>query len=90
MTASIPAQINKPGLVSVMFKRCCGWALLMFFTGLATAWLRGLVDPLIPAGDWHAMLSGLFVVVAWPALTWSLRALASPHLIELFQLPWWL
>jgi hypothetical protein len=36
------------------------------------------------------MLSGLFVVVAWPALTWSLRALASPHLIELFQLPWWL
>lgn len=36
--------------------------LLMLFTGLATAWLRVVVDPLIPAGDWHAMLSGLFVV----------------------------
>jgi hypothetical protein len=43
------------------------------FTGLATAWLRGVVDPLLPAGDWHGMLSGLFVVVTWPSLTWSLR-----------------
>jgi len=41
--------------------RVLGWALLMLFTGLATAWLRGVVDPLLPAGDWHGMLSGLFV-----------------------------
>ena len=28
--------------------RVLGWALLMLFTGLATAWLHGLVDPLLP------------------------------------------
>ena len=72
-----------------MIARCFGWALLMLLTGLATAWLRGVVDPMIPAGEWHAMLSGLFVVTVWPSLTWSLRAFASHHLIELFQLPWW-
>jgi hypothetical protein len=58
-------------------------------TGLATAWLRGVVDPLLPAGDWHGMLSGLFVAVTWPSLTWSLRGFASHHLAELFSLPWW-
>ena len=66
--------------------RWFGWALLMLFTGLATAWLRGVVDPLIPAGEWHAMLSSLFVVTVWPSLTWSLRWFASRHLP---QLPWW-
>jgi len=30
--------------------RVVGWVLLMLFTGLATAWLHGLVDPLLPAG----------------------------------------
>jgi hypothetical protein len=69
--------------------RVFGWALLMLFTGLATAWLRGVVDPLLPAGDWHSMLSGLFVTVTWPSLTWSLRSFASHHLVELFSLPWW-
>ena len=53
--------------------RLLGWALLMLFTGLATMWLRGVVDPLLPADDWHGMLSGLFVAVTWPSLTWSLR-----------------
>jgi hypothetical protein len=57
--------------------RGLGWTLLMCFTGLATAWLRGLVDPLLPAGDWHGLLLGLFVVVTWPSLTWSLRGFAS-------------
>ena len=27
--------------------RLLGWALLMLFTGLATMWLRGVVDPLL-------------------------------------------
>jgi hypothetical protein len=71
-----------------MIARWFGWALLMLFTGLVTAWLRDVVDPLIPAGEWHAMLSGRFVVTVWPSLTWSLLAFASHHLIELFQLPW--
>jgi hypothetical protein len=41
---------------------------------------------LLPAGDWHGMLSGLFVAVAWPSLTWSLRGFAGHYLFEL--LPW--
>ena len=68
--------------------RWFGWALLMLFTGLVTAWLRGVVDPLIQPGEWHAMLSSLFVVTVWPSLTWSLRSFASHHLLKLFQLPW--
>lgn len=69
--------------------RWFGWALLMLFTGLTTVWLRGVVDALIPAGEWHAMLPGLFVVTMWPSLAWSLRLFASHPLLELFQLPWW-
>jgi hypothetical protein len=69
--------------------RLIGWAVLMVLTGLVTAWLCGIVDPVIPAGDWHGLLSGLFVVVVWPSLTWSLRAFASHHLLELFSVPWW-
>jgi hypothetical protein len=66
--------------------RVLGWALLMLFTGLATAWLHGLVDPLLPADNWHGMLSGLFVAVTWSSLTWSLRGFANDYLVEL--LPW--
>jgi hypothetical protein len=66
--------------------RVVGWVLLMLFTGLATAWLHSLVAPLLPAGDWHGMLSGLFVAVTWLSLTWSLRRFAGHYLIEL--LPW--
>jgi hypothetical protein len=38
--------------------RVLGWVLLMLFTGLATAWLRGLVGPLLPADNRHGMLRG--------------------------------
>jgi len=63
-----------------------GWALLMFFTTLATLWLRGLFA-LLPGGEWHGLYSGLFVAVTWPSLAWSLRRFASYHLVELFSLP---
>jgi hypothetical protein len=56
------------------------WAALMVSTGIATAALRRLADPFIPAGDWHALLSGLFVVIVWPALAWSLRPLLKSRL----------
>jgi|SRR4030081_2048339 hypothetical protein len=64
---------KQKALIEIMIKRWFGWSLLMLFTGLATAWLRGVADPWIPAGDWHGLLSGLFVVVVWPSLAWSLR-----------------
>jgi hypothetical protein len=48
----------------------------MVLTGLVTAWLRGYADPLIPGGEWHGLLSGLFVVVVWPSLAWLLRSFA--------------
>ena len=72
-----------------MLERWFGWALLMVLTGLATVWLWGAIEPVIPPGDWHARLSVIFVVVTWPALTWSLRAFASHHLLDLFSAPWW-
>jgi hypothetical protein len=60
-----------------MTNRWIGWAALMVLTGVVTAWLRGQIDPLIPPGEWHGLLSGLFVVAVWPSLTWLLRSFAG-------------
>src|SRR5215472_17519073 len=38
------------------------WAGLMALTGIATACLLDLLSPLIPSGDWHWLISSLFVV----------------------------
>jgi hypothetical protein len=70
-----------------MFARWRGWTMLMVLTGLATTWLRRVIDPLISASDWHGFLSGLFVVVVWPSLMWSLQTLVSHYLLELFSVP---
>jgi len=48
----------------------------MVVTGLVTAYLRSQIDPLVPSGQWHGLLSGIFVIVVWPALMWSLRSFA--------------
>jgi hypothetical protein len=56
------------------------WAGLMALTGIATACLLDLVNPLIPSGDWHWLISSLFVVVVWPTLMWLLRPLMKRHL----------
>jgi hypothetical protein len=56
------------------------WAGLMALTGIATACLLDLVSRLLPSGDWHWLISSLFVVVVWPALMWSLRPLMKRHL----------
>jgi hypothetical protein len=53
------------------------WAALMAGTGMATAGLLDLVDPLIPAGDQHRLVSALFIVVVWPSLMWCLPLLAK-------------
>ena len=56
------------------------WAILMTVTGIATACLLDLVDPLIPSGDWHWLIRSLFVIVVWPALMWPLRPFVKRHL----------
>jgi hypothetical protein len=56
------------------------WTALMSLTGIATACLLDLVSPLIPGGDWHWLLSSLFVVMVWPVLMWSLRPVMRRHL----------
>jgi hypothetical protein len=56
------------------------WAGLMGLTGFATACLLDLVGPLIPSGDWHWLISSLFVIVVWPGLMWALRPLMKRHL----------
>ena len=63
--------------------RLYGWAVwtgLMALTGIATRCLLDLANPLIPSGDWHWLISSLFVIVVWPALMWSLRPLIKHHL----------
>jgi hypothetical protein len=49
------------------------WAAFMVMTGVATAWLLDLVDPLLPAGEQHRLYSALFIVVVWPSLMWACR-----------------
>jgi hypothetical protein len=43
--------------------KASGWAVLMILTGIVTARLHGVIEPLIPLGDWHAALSRIFVIV---------------------------
>jgi hypothetical protein len=54
-----------------------GWAALMLATGFAASYLHSHVDPLLPAGEWHRLLSNLFIVTVWPALMWPLQSLGT-------------
>jgi hypothetical protein len=56
------------------------WAGFMLLSGIATGYLLELVSPLFPQGDWHWLMSALFVVLVWPALMWSMRPLMKRHL----------
>jgi hypothetical protein len=48
------------------------WGALVLATGAATATLLDLVDPLIPSGEQHRLISALFIIVVWPSLMWCL------------------
>ncbi len=72
-----------------MIEKIFGWMVLTILTGIATARLYGLIDPRLPTGNSHAMLSCMFVVVTWSSLTWSLRRFASVSLLDLFPAFWW-
>jgi hypothetical protein len=62
------------------FYRWMVWAGLMTLTGITTAALLDLVNPLFPAGDLHWLARSLFVIIVWPALMWSLRPFLKRHL----------
>ena len=62
-------------MVVAMIEKAVDWVALMFLAAIVTAWLHGLIEPLIPARDGHSFIFGLFVVVVWPFLTWLLPRL---------------
>jgi hypothetical protein len=75
--------------VAAMIGKAFGWVLLMILAAIATAPLHGMIEPLLPAADWHAFVSRLFVLVTWSSLTWALRRFASQYLLDLFSAFWW-
>jgi hypothetical protein len=62
------------------FYRWMVWAVLMTLTGVTTAALLDLVNPLLPAGDLHWLMRSLFIIIVWPGLVWSLRPFVKRHL----------
>ena len=75
-------------MASIMTNRWTDWTALMVLTGVVTAWLRGYADSVIPAGEWHGLLSGLFVIIVWPSLMWSLRILFRHYPMGVLSLLW--
>jgi hypothetical protein len=73
---------------SAMTNRWTDWAVLMVLSGVATAYLRGYADAFIPAGEWHQWLSGLFVIVVWPSLMWSLQRVFRRYPLGLLSVFW--
>jgi hypothetical protein len=68
-----------------MMNRWLGWAALLVFTGVPTIYLCRCVNPLIPHGEWHGLLLGLFVVVVRVSLAWLLRSFARYHFSDLLS-----
>jgi hypothetical protein len=66
-----PSGRRSRQMASMLTNRWTEWTIVMVLTGFMTAELRGYADPLIPAGAWHGLLAGLFVVVVWPTLAGS-------------------
>ncbi len=73
----------------ITITRLMNCALLLVLTGIATVWLRVTIEPWLPTGDWHAMLTALFVLVLWPAFAWSLRSLARVDITNPYSMMWW-
>jgi hypothetical protein len=65
------------------------WALKLVLTLVAIIWLRSAIEPYLPPGEWHAMLTGLFICVLWPLSVWLLRSVQVLETTDLFTLWWW-
>ena len=63
-------------------------ALLSMLTGATTMWLRITIEPSLPSGSWHGVLTALFLCVLWPALAWSLRSLARFDPADPYRMLW--
>jgi hypothetical protein len=53
---------------------------VMMATRQLTVWLLGVIEPHIPAADWHHLTQALFIMFVWPGLWWSLLPLIRQHL----------
>jgi hypothetical protein len=73
----------------ITFTRWANCALLLLLTGAATIWLRVALEPWLPPGEWHAMLTALFILVLWPSVAWSLRSLARIDPANPYSMLWW-
>jgi hypothetical protein len=60
------------------FLRLFNCALLLMLTCAATIWLRITIEPYLPSGEWHGMLTGLFLCVH-VAGTGLVAAFAGPR-----------
>jgi hypothetical protein len=56
------------------------FAVAMIVTRQLTAWLLDVVNPLMPARDWHQLTMALFIIFVWPGLMGALRPLIRRHL----------
>jgi hypothetical protein len=75
--------------VVITFMRLANCALLLLLTGAATIWVRVTIEPYLPPGEWHAMLTAIFILVLWPSLAWSLRSLARIDPANPYSMLWW-
>jgi hypothetical protein len=64
-------------------------AFAMIFTGLVTVYLCGVIDPLAPKVTWHILLSGVLIVVIWPAPSWTLNRCCNRRTVDLLPALWW-
>jgi hypothetical protein len=52
----------------------------MLVTRQMTVWLLDVINPFMPAEDWHQITKALFIMFVWPGLMWSLLPLIRRHL----------
>lgn len=56
------------------------FGIAMIATRQITVWLLDVVEPLMPAQDWHQLTRALFIMFVWPGLLGALRPLIRRHL----------
>jgi hypothetical protein len=73
----------------IAFLGLLDWVFRLVLTAVVVIWLRFAIEPYLPVGEWHAMLTGLFLCVLWPLSVWSLRSVRLIEASDLYTLWWW-